>query len=82
MLDLGMKYKKRSEKRGEGNFEKDQHYHNIVQKSDQSDINCIFKITKSKYNFLDLHLTVLKGDVFVSVLVFTALQVTKLLEIL
>ena len=80
--DLGMKHKEGSEKRGEGDSKKVHHYHSIVQESVRPDIDCISEITKSARNFLDLHLTVLKGDVFVSVLVFTALQVTKLVEVL
>lgn len=80
--DLGMKHKEGSEKRREGDSKKVHHYHSIVQESVRPDIDCISTITESARNFLDLHLTVLEGGVFVSVLVFAALQVTKLVEVL
>ena len=82
VTDLEMKHKEGSEKKKKGNSKKVHHYHRRIQKSVRPDLDCISEIAKSARNFLDLHLTMLKDNVFVSVLVFTALQVTKLVEVL
>lgn len=41
----------------------------------------VAKVTHNASNFLDFHLTMLKRDDFVSVFIFTAFEIKKIIEI-
>lgn len=82
VIDIEIKYKERLEKRRESNSKKVYHDPNIIQESVRLDLDYISKIAKSTGKFLDLDLIILKDDILVSVLVFTALQMTKLVQVL
>ncbi len=81
VTNFWVKKEKRSKQRGKSNSKEIYKHHGIIEKAVQSDIDCVSKVAQRTGHFLNLDLTILKGDVLVSVLVFTAFQMAKFVQV-
>ncbi len=81
VTDFWVQKEKRSKQRGESNFKEIYKYHGIIEKAVWPDNNCVPKVAQRTGHFLNLDLIILKGDVLVSVLVFTVVQIAKFVQV-
>ncbi len=81
VTDFWVEKEKRSKQRGESHSKEIYKHYGIIEKAVQLDIDCVLKVAQRTVHFLNLDLTILKGDVLVSVFIFTAFQMTKFVQV-